>query len=845
MFRSAPPTTSALPLDVWIGALLTLIGAATTGGWLMHLPALVQIVPGLVPMVFNTGLGFLGVGLALVLGPLKDPAARMARSGIAAAIVVLCAATIVELTLDRPLGIDFPSLHAWFDYGNTRPGRMAPNTALGFILAGTTLLLSDRVHSRASAIAVLGLTFGLLATGLTGLVGYGLAPDLLFGWAKSARMAVHTASAMILAAFGLWRFWSRQPWYLGETYFRDDTKIRLISAVIVIVMTITAGLTGFVLQQQNFEKSLESRLEAVIQGSIPGFHDSARQYRKHAAADVMLTELPSITERWLATPGDQALVLELNRAVDKLLAAGYRSLKIERADGSEAAQFGAPAPNVRFRASIDDAEGSEFVWDGQGVFRTRHAVGVPGHRLIVDQAVPEMLRSLLDTTGLGASAQVAACIRDGAALLCLPDNRHSAPYTVVPRGGAHPLPMERALAGGHGTAHEVDYRSHDVVAAVGLVAPGFGLVAKEDTVDAYAPIRNALGTGVPLILLVTLLGGSLMAWQLAPLVARLRRTERQASEARAKTEAIMHAVGDAIITIDHRGQMQAVNDAAHRIFGYGEGELVGRSVSMLMPAASRDAHEERLAGGAGGGVARLVGTANAHVNGLRSDGTKFPLELTLNVVPQPGHPIFVGVMRDVTERRAMEDKLSQMAQFDSLTRLPNRALFMDRLETAMGRAGRSGRALVVMFLDLDGFKAINDTLGHRAGDEVLVQIAERLASVIRRVDTVARLGGDEFTILLEELAHPDEDSRAIAAKILAVLRLPMTANGQKVNVTTSVGLVLYEPEGHSITASDLLSRADSAMYSAKRAGKDAIRAVVERLSDEVGDGKSPPGRAAA
>ena len=826
VFRSTVPAANHLHFDVWIGAVLALIGAATACGWLLHLPTVVQIVPGLVPMVFNTGLGFLGVGVALALGSRPSPAARRVRTGVAFAVVMLCTATIAEIVIDRPLGIDLASLHAWFDYGNTRPGRMAPNTALGFILAGVALLVADRVRSRASAIAVLGLTFGLLAIGLTGLVGYLLAPDLLFGWARSARMAIHTASGMILAAFGIWSSWSRQPWYIGESHFRDDTKIRLLSAVIVVVVTITAGLTGFVLQQHSFEQSLENRLEAVIQGRIPRFNNTARQYQKHASADVSLTGIANTAQRWLTTPGDEARRIAFVQDATRLLGAGYRGVVIERGDGSVAARFGETGLNAPFHVQIDGAQSSEFVWDSLAVLRTRHVVDSAGDVLVVEQLVPELLASLVDTTGLGESAHVAACIHQGVKLLCLPDRRNSTPYTVSPRGGASPLPMERALAGGRGTAHAVDYRGHNVVAAVGLLAPGFGLIAKEDTLDAYAPIRRALGMGAPIILLVTLLGGVLMTWQLAPLVARLRRSEQLASEASAKTAAIMHAAGDAIVTIDHLGHMQAANEAAHSIFGYAAGELTGRKVAMLMPVASRAAHEHGLARVAAGGAPRLVGLSNVQVRGLRADGTEFPLELTLSAVPLPDDMLFVGVMRDITERRAMEDKMSHMAQYDSLTGLPNRALFMDRLDTAMARAGRSRRALAVMFLDLDGFKTINDTLGHSAGDDVLVQISERLASAVRRTDTVARLGGDEFTILLEDLVSPNEDSQAIAEKVLEAMRIPVTAGGQTLSVTTSIGLVLHELEGTTSTASELLSRADGAMYAAKRAGKDACRTFV-------------------
>ena len=776
-------------------------------------------------MVFNTGVCFLGAGVALHLGARPSDLARRVKTVVTLLVVLLCAATLVELLIDRPLGIDLAALHAWFDYGNTRPGRMAPNTALGFMLFGAGLLAADRVRGKGSAVAVLGLTFALLAVGLTGLVGYLLAPDLLFGWARSARMAVQTASGMILAAFGLWWSWSRQPWYVGETHFRDDTKIRLLSAVIVVVTTLTAGLTGFVLLQSSFEQSLEQRLAAVLESRVPQFQKTVAQYRRHAAVDIELTGLGPGASRWLLGAGDEASRHDLARDAGRLIATGYRSVGIERPDGSAAIRFGSAAGQAGMTAQLDGPQGSELAWDGGMILRTRHAIGTHGARLVVEQGVPELLQSLVGTAGLGESAQIAVCVQRASKLVCLPDRRNSTLYSVAPRGGASPLPMERALAGVAGTAYTVDYRGHNVVAALGRLAPGLGVVAKQDTVDAYAPIRRALWMGAPIILLVTFLGGALMAWQLAPLVARLRRSEQSASNSAAKTAAIMHAAGDAIVTIDHLGRMESANEATHRIFGYGDGELTGRQVGILMPAASRESHEQGLARVVAGGAPRLVGSSNVLVHGLRSDGQEFPVELTLRAVPLPGKPMFVGVMRDVTERRALEDKLSHMAQFDSLTGLPNRALFMDRLETAMARALRSRRALGVMFLDLDGFKAINDTLGHRAGDEVLVQVAQRLASGVRRTDTVARLGGDEFTVLLEDLSDPEEAPLAVADKLLEALRAPMMASGRPVSVTASIGLALHPPEARPFDASELLSRADSAMYDAKRAGKNARKAV--------------------
>jgi diguanylate cyclase (GGDEF)-like protein/PAS domain S-box-containing protein len=182
-----------------------------------------------------------------------------------------------------------------------------------------------------------------------------------------------------------------------------------------------------------------------------------------------------------------------------------------------------------------------------------------------------------------------------------------------------------------------------------------------------------------------------------------------------------------------------------------------------------------------------------------------------------GEPLkLVGTVHDITERKALEEQLQYQALHDALTGLPNRALFMDRLEHGLARARRREGGLAVLFMDLDNFKVINDSLGHEAGDQLLVAVSERVQALLRPEDTVARLGGDEFVILLEDLADADEAIR-VAERIAEALRTPFALEGRQMFVTASVGIALWDdarkPPG------DLLRNADLAMYWAKHAGK--------------------------
>src|SRR5262249_51864905 len=194
---------------------------------------------------------------------------------------------------------------------------------------------------------------------------------------------------------------------------------------------------------------------------------------------------------------------------------------------------------------------------------------------------------------------------------------------------------------------------------------------------------------------------------------------------------------------------------------------------------------------------------------------------------------------DISDRKRAEEQIEFHAYHDVLTHLPNRKLFTDRLMQNITRAKRYGRGCVaVMFVDLDHFKSINDTLGHEAGDELLLEMSRRLRDCIREDDTVARLGGDEFTIILAELRHP-EDAASVAEKIIRAVQEPMTIGGTTLEISASIGISLFPQDGGD--PETLLRNADSAMYRAKESGRntyqlcteDMKRRALERLSLET------------
>ncbi|WP_417829539.1 diguanylate cyclase domain-containing protein [Thalassospira sp.] len=261
------------------------------------------------------------------------------------------------------------------------------------------------------------------------------------------------------------------------------------------------------------------------------------------------------------------------------------------------------------------------------------------------------------------------------------------------------------------------------------------------------------------------------------------------------------------------------SDTIYGMFGYKPGEVTP-SYSLFCEAV----HPEDKARVREGEI-RCIETGENHDEEYRvvwPDGTIRWLRETGNVIKDENGQIvkMMGVVRDITEERAEVDQIRELAFNDPLTRLPNRIIFEDRLSKAIDRAKRHNTRVAVVFIDLDGFKSINDELGHAAGDRILINTGQRLINAVRASDTVARIGGDEFTIILEDL-ETDAEIHGIADKILNAISTPMELDHRAYQVGASLGIAVY-PE-HAGALDTLIHTADKAMYAAKARGTNLYR----------------------
>lgn len=307
---------------------------------------------------------------------------------------------------------------------------------------------------------------------------------------------------------------------------------------------------------------------------------------------------------------------------------------------------------------------------------------------------------------------------------------------------------------------------------------------------------------------------SLNRWRLALIeLAERSQAEEALTLSERRFRALVQNATDIIMILDQNAGLRYLSPGVERVWGYETKALLGKSGFDLVHFDDLARAEALLIQAGDSPETNIV----SELRLCRADGSWRSCEVILrNMVDEPGVEGVVITYHDITERKAFENQLAHQAFHDSLSGLPNRALFMDRLGRALARAQRHDYMVAVLFLDLDNFKVINDSLGHQAGDELLKNVTQRLISHARPEDTVARLGGDEFTLLLENLTDIAE-ATTVAGRITEALQSPIILQGYEMFVTASIGIAVSV--GGYGDADALLRDADIAMYQAKNAGK--------------------------
>jgi diguanylate cyclase (GGDEF)-like protein/PAS domain S-box-containing protein len=609
-------------------------------------------------------------------------------------------------------------------------------------------------------------------------------------------------------------------------------RILLIARLVLIMVTALIGVAVFLIMKNHAQQQLISNLQVVLGNHVSDANNEIRSSAGKTAAFAARPFLIDQINTLNAHPDDARALEALQSETHALLANGFSEVALYGKNGRQLASVGSPVSRSVQQIRLKLGERNELLFKDGYYLRTTIAIRSAGTeigQIATDHPLPLLSGMFSANAHLSETAELAMCAAlPGGGMRCFPSTRSGHALEFPPRpSGSAPRPMSFALQGESGTILTHDYRQQNVVAVFMPVSDlGLGMVLKVDRSELYAPIWHQFLYLLPLLLLLLVLALFSLRWLLNPLITELVRSEEETRRANDRLRAsekrmrmVVDSVDEGILSISADGTVELFNPGAERMFGYRSEEVIGRNVSLLMPEPHRGQHDQYLQRYLKTGDARVLGGPR-EVVAQRQDGTLFPMELRVSQLDLEGQRRFIGIVYDISERKASEEKIAHLAHHDVLTGLPNRRLTQDRIEQAIVRAQRTLSQFAVMFVDLDKFKHVNDSHGHDAGDQLLKEVAQRLTDCLRAEDTIGRQGGDEFIILLNELSA-DADAIAVADKIGEALSAPFQVQGSGMRIDASIGITVYPRDGADFET--LIKHSDTAMYRAKKSGERRYR----------------------
>ncbi|WP_052417172.1 response regulator [Cellvibrio mixtus] len=642
------------------GGLVVLLAVIVIYGWLMHYPAVLQLHSNFLAMVINTAICFAVTGIALMAPAFVSPATAARVQKLAGSfLLVLGSLQLVEHITGVDLHLDFTAFHSWLLDGNPHPGRMPPNTVLSFWLTGWVLLLSQRVSSRAGGLVVqiLTLVIGLLGAG--GLIGHLLQLEHLYG-ITATRMAVHTAVGLLVVCFGLWCHWSKNPWYLNRKHLADGDKIVFGGTALLIIATLIVGVAGFAAQQITFGKNLGINLTQTLKTQTATFNLGVEQLLTRARLNAGRIRIYELSNTLHKEPDNTAVRNELTVITNGILISGTKAIAIYDNAGEMLLHAGNFSTAPSFSITLENMP-ARLAWDDGLLIKLqlpiRDGLEQPG-TMELEESLSHLVHQLLSDDPDNHN-ETRVCIRQENALQCFPDKNHAQLYPVATTNVYNqPTPMDLATRGHSGLFQGLDEEKINVIAAYApLPGEGWGIVVKQDMRSLLNPIREQFRWSIPLFLLLVIAGALILHSQIKPVTARITKSEQLALEKELRMRTVMDNVGEGIITVDELGNIESFNHAATLIFGYTAEDVIGKNITLLISESMHDALNIGMHRFLADGEPAAAGKQSMELPGLRKDGSVFQLELTINVMSLGERSLFVGIARDISERKHAELKL--------------------------------------------------------------------------------------------------------------------------------------------------------------------------------------------
>ena len=322
----------------------------------------------------------------------------------------------------------------------------------------------------------------------------------------------------------------------------------------------------------------------------------------------------------------------------------------------------------------------------------------------------------------------------------------------------------------------------------------------------------------------------LLYWLVNPLIRKLAFSERSVRDSEVRTRTILENINEGLITTFETGTIQSINPMAERLLGYAPDDLIGQNMLDVISSNSRPKYRDQMQRYMDRSQSALPTCFELCV--LQHGGHEFSAEICISDMLLRGQHRFIITLQDITQRKKAEDEILRLATYDLLTGLPNRSLLEDRIKREIQASQRNHKCFAVVYIDLNDFKSINDSLGHDVGDALLKVVAKRLSSCLRGKDTVARQGGDEFIIILSDTIHVD-DASIVAQKILDALGNAYLIKGHELHSSANLGIAHYPGDGQDVIT--LLRNSDAAMYEAKSLGRHNYRFYSPEMAAKTTD----------
>lgn len=617
----------------------------------------------------------------------------------------------------------------------------------------------------------------------------------------------------------------------------EKYRIDILSALILVTLTLVTGITVFVVMQRQAESFLSKTLEVSLQNNVRLFVNQIDQSLGKTQT-VSTRPNPIRHLQLLESPSESSIAIaELQRVADSFLPTGFTGVAIYDKRGQVVARAGQFSKKQDLSVSLKTNNRAYLMWDEQFILHVSMEMfdkgGVRVGTVMTESYLPLLTRAISEVGQMGKTDELALCV-------ALSDDDKNADCFIRRISGKEfkryplmledkPLPMNYALSGSSGIAFTRDYRREQVIAAYAPVGTfGLGMMLKIDQAELYSPVNEKLKFIVPLLALLVLLGMLLLNFLVRPLVRKLVESERATRQLHIELHQFKSTLDqtlDCIFMFDpHTLQFSYVNDGAKQQIGYSEAEILRMSVADMVSEFSLSEFQKLVQPLIEG----LQPSLTFQSNHLHKNGHSIPVEVFLQLVRLEGQePRFVAMVNDISDRLAVQKQIEFLAFHDALTRLPNRLLARDHFEQAVLAIERESAKVAVLFIDLDNFKTINDSLGHTIGDGLLKGVAVRLRECLREIDTLSRQGGDEFLIVLNNMRDTDSIT-LVAEKILKRIAEPFSIEQHEFSISLSIGISVYQDDSNDFDT--LLKQADTAMYQAKESGRNAYRFHTEQMN---------------